>query len=363
MDELSIKRKLLLEMMKSKRLDAVYLCRLSNFAWYTGGLEPVIMLSSEQAEGALLITSEKSYVICNTIEYPRLRDEDKLSDKGFEFYVTPWYQGTPDLAKLVKGMRWASDWHLGNGELEIARDIARLRFQLVPEEVDRYRWLGLHAAKALEKAARSVSPGMTEMEISGIISAEARKYGITPVLILVGVDERIFHFRHPIPTLKSLEKYAMLVICAKRWGLIASATRFTHFGPLSPDLKRKETACAYVDAIYNSSTTVGARVSGIFNRAAQSYAEMGFPGEWQKHNQGGSAGYESRDYEGNPTCSEIVLSEQAFAWNPSITGIKSEDTMIVHKDGCEFLTVTDNWPTVRVEVDGMVWNRPMILVV
>ena len=88
---------------------------------------------------------------------------------------------------------------------------------------------------------------------------------------------------------------------------------------------------------------------------------MGFPGEWQKHNQGGAAGYMSRDYDGTLTCNEIVLAEQGFAWNPSITGIKSEDTMIVHKDEGEFITVTGDWPYLTIELDDRKWERPAIL--
>jgi hypothetical protein len=92
-----------------------------------------------------------------------------------------------------------------------------------------------------------------------------------------------------------------------------------------------------------------------------------------KHNQGGATGYMSRDYEGTPECDEIAMEEQAFAWNPSITGIKSEDTMIVHSLGTEFITVTGVWPSLCVNLDDgknlddsltfddRNWERPAIL--
>jgi hypothetical protein len=180
-------------------------------------------------------------------------------------------------------------------------------------------------------------------------------------LYLVGTDERIHRFRHPLPTKKTLERYAMLVICGRRWGLVASATRLVHFGRVPAELKVKQEACAFVDATFNAATTAGTRVSEVFQQAANAYAGRGFPDEWQKHNQGGAAGYMSRDYEGTPTCAETVLAEQAFAWNPSITGIKSEDTMIVHPDGMEFITVTGEWPSQPIKLDGRTWERPAIL--
>jgi Xaa-Pro dipeptidase len=238
-----------------------------------------------------------------------------------------------------------------------------LRYQLTPEEVKRYRRVGSDTGQALEGAARAVQPGMSEVQIAGLIAAKALERGITPILLLVGTDERIYQFRHPIPTQKKLEHYAMLVICGRRWGLVASSTRFVHFGPLPDELRRKQEACAYVDARYNAATTVGRRVSDIFQEAVDAYAAMGYPGEWQKHNQGGAAGYLSRDYEGTPTCQEIVQADQGFAWNPSITGIKSEDTMIVHQDRVEFLTATGEWPSLPVRLGERTWERPAILTV
>jgi Xaa-Pro aminopeptidase len=361
MGELAEKRKRLLTWMANRGLDAVYLTRIANFAWLTGGLEPVVMLSSDRAEAGLLVTAEQSYVVCNTIEYPRLRDEDRLEAQGYTFHHSPWYEGMPDFAALVSGRAWAADWPLA-GAQDLSAEIARLRFRLVPEEVERYRRLGQATGSAVESAALQVQPGMNEMEIAGLLAGEAMRRQVTPTLLLVGADERIFSYRHPIPTSRPVEEYVMLVICGRRWGLVASATRLVHFGRLSGELRRKQEACAIVDATFNVATRVGAIVSDIFTRARQAYRECGFPEEWKRHNQGGAAGYESRDYEGNPSCQEVVQAEQGFAWNPSIEGVKSEDTIVVHAEGIEFLTSTGNWPTLPVNVDGRQLARPAIII-
>jgi Xaa-Pro dipeptidase len=362
MDELNEKKHRLLAYMEKRELDAVYLSTVADFAWFTGGLEPVVMISSDRAEAGLLVTRDKQYVICNSIEYPRLRDEDRLEELGFEFHVTPWHQGMPQFDNLVHGQRWASDWPI-MGVPDLSAEITCLRFQQTPEEMERYRWVGLNTGKALERAARAVRPGMSEVQIAGLIAKESLELGITPTLLLVGSDERIYRYRHPIPTQRQLERYAMLVICGRRWGLVASATRFVHFGSLPADLVHKQQACAYVDVTFNAGTVVGRRVSEIFQEAINAYSEVGFSGEWQKHNQGGAAGYLSRDYDGTPTCDEIVLADQGFAWNPSISGIKSEDTMIVHTTGCEFITVTGEWPSQTVRFGERIWERPAILTI
>jgi antitoxin VapB len=49
---------------------------------------------------------------------------------------------------------------------------------------------------------------------------------------------------------------------------------------------------------------------------------------------------------------------QVYAWNPSITGYKSEDTMLVGEKRNEVLTAIPGWP--EKVVDGIA--RPSILV-
>jgi len=46
--------------------------------------------------------------------------------------------------------------------------------------------------------------------------------------------------------------------------------------PAPEELKHKQEACAFVDATFNAATTVGRRVSEVFQRAVDAYAERGF---------------------------------------------------------------------------------------
>ncbi|MEK7251510.1 MAG: hypothetical protein AAB209_13925, partial [Bacteroidota bacterium] len=59
---------------------------------------------------------------------------------------------------------------------------------------------------------------------------------------------------------------------------------------------------------------------------------------------------------------EIVQDRQAFAWNPTITGAKVEDTMIAYKDHGEIVTRADNWPMINVELNGKTYEQPGILI-
>jgi len=49
---------------------------------------------------------------------------------------------------------------------------------------------------------------------------------------------------------------------------------------------------------------------------------------------------------------EVVSAGQVYAWNPSIAGTKSEDTILVVEQGCQILTEIKDWPTIPVQING-----------
>ena len=68
-----------------------------------------------------------------------------------------------------------------------------------------------------------------------------------------------------------------------------------------------------------------------------------------------------REYLAQPDGQEVVQVDQAFAWNPSLSGVKSEDTFLLTSAGREFLTVTGDWPYTRVSIENETIDRPSIL--
>ncbi len=127
------------------------------------------------------------------------------------------------------------------------------------------------------------------------------------------------------------------------------------------DLWHKAEAVARVDATFIAATRPGRSLGQIFRHAMAAYAETGFPDQWHLHHQGGPAGYEPREYVATPSSTDIVSVGQVYAWNPSTTGTKSEDTMLVGEADNEVLTAVEDWPTLSVTVDGQELTRPAIL--
>ena len=349
------------EWMAGKQLDGLYLRRVSSFAWATCGAASYVNTASTHGDASLLITSHDQFLVTNNIEAPRLEKEERLKAQGWRFIHNPWYERIDQIGNLTRGMRLAADSNC-TGAIDVSEDLARLRACLSPEEGDRFRSLGRLCAEAMDATVRSIRPGQTEFQIAAQLDAETRQRGAQPTVNLVAVDERIFWFRHPLPTAKTLERYAMLVLCGRFRGLVCSITRLVHFGPLPDEIQNKALAVATIDAALITATRPKRILGEVFQIAVEQYAQAGYPDEWQLHHQGGPAGYEPREYTALPGATEQVVSGQVYAWNPSITGTKSEDTILVGENGNEVLTAIPGWPVQKVELDGQVFERPAILV-
>ncbi len=360
MNECNSKLKRIKTFLQAHDLDALLLRQVGNFAWATCGASSYVNTASSNGEGTLLITPGGRYLISNNIEAPRLEAEEGLQAQGWEFRTHDWRDQQDVIAQLTAGLRLGADVP-HPAAIDISAQLARFRSQLSPEEGQRFRALGNICAEAMNDTIRAVQPGMTEYEIAAKLAFETQRRGAQPIVNLIATDARIFHYRHPLPTAKKMERYAMLVLCGRKNGLIASITRLVHFGKFPDELRRKAEAVARIDATYIANTRPGAVLGDIFAQAQAAYSETGFADEWRLHHQGGPASYDARDWVATPESTEIVTAGQAYAWNPSITGTKSEDTILVGAESNEVITAIDGWPTLTIEVAGQSIVRPAIL--
>ncbi len=360
MTELDLKLDRIKNLLAQYRLDAVVLQRVSSFAWATCGAASYVNTATTNGAASLLITPMGRYVIVDNIEATRLKQEERLEAQGWEFRVAPWYEANDAIARLTRGLNLAADTSYP-GAIDLSNDFARLRVNLLPEEGERFRALSRLCAEAMNTAIRAIRPGMTEYEIASVLSCETQNLGVQPIVNLIATDERIFRFRHPLPTDKKMDKYAMLVLCGRKWGLVCSLTRLVHFGRVPDELRRKAEMVARIDAEFITDTRPGRTLGEIFRQAADAYKATGFADEWQLHHQGGPAGYEPREFVATPTTTEVVAVGQVYAWNPSITGTKSEDTILVGETHNEIMTEIPDWPTLAIELDRQTIRRPAIL--
>ena len=143
-------------------------------------------------------------------------------------------------------------------------------------------------------------------------------------------------------------------------GWYASLTRCVHFGRPPEALRRKMEAVATIVTVFISSTCPGRTLGSVFADAQVACAQAGFPDDWKMHRQGGSSRYEPRELVAVSGMVKDIVAGQAFAWNPSIQGAKSEETIPVGPDNNEILTSIVGWPTIPIVVNGREYLRPGI---
>lgn len=352
--------------------DAVVLSLAANFAWLTSGARNYVFMATEGGVGSIYVDATRVAVLTNEVEGHKLVNEEM---RGLEHYVTlvqhPWHaQRNPlDMAQeLVQSDKVAVDAL----DAAFAGRLAALRSTLTLYEMDVFRALGKDCGELVGDVARAVRPTMTEWDIAAQLAAQMWARAITPVVMLVAADERIDTIRHPLPTTKRVKKKAMLAICGQRAGLIASTTRLVYITTrpnevMPDDLVRRHDAVTYVDAVLIANTsTAGVKAGKMFELAQDAYGAKGYEGEWQCHHQGGCAAYKSREWVATPTIDRVTGLNQAYAWNPSIAGTKSEDTVLCYAGVqgtpvVEVITATPDWPMIEHTIGDVTIARPNIL--
>jgi antitoxin VapB len=366
MQEIDEKVERLARLAAERGLGGILLNTQPNFAWLTGGRSNQIDGSRENGNGSLLVSARgQRFVVANNIEMPRLHDE-ALCGLGFSCREYAWTEeqaqpGTPiATARRTVGGEVGCD-NLLPGGMPIESAIAATRAPLTPDEVIRYRALGRDMGHVLGGLCRALSPGLTEADVAQRVVSAVGSIGARAIVTLVAADDRIGRFRHPSPTSLPWQDRLLIAVCAQRHGLVAALSRVIVEGKVPEDLDARTRAAASVFGRLVAATIPGATGASLFSAAASAYADAGFAGEETRHHQGGATGYRSRDWVAHPASQDTVRSTQAFAWNPSITGTKVEETVLVTGECVEVLTSSPEWPSIPFAKNGQSLLAPGIL--
>ncbi len=351
--------------MADRGFDFVLLSKRANFAWLTcGGLSHVNQATERGEVSILLGAGGERFVLANRIEAPRL-NEEKIDRLEYEVRVFPWFEKGA-FSKEIQGIagkgRIASDTPLGDCE-NLPEDFWKLRNPLLPDEIERYRKVGYDASVALMEGMRSAGPGYKEFEIEAIIAASCLKRQLRTPVLLVACGDRIDRYRHPLPKEVPYQDRMMAVLCAERGGLIVNLTRFLYTRRIPKTLDRRHEAVAAVAAAAIAASRPGRRLGEVFDGLVKAYAKAGYPDEWQLLHQGGPTGYATRDLHVTGETAETVMAGQALAWNPSLPGVKSEDTILVTEKGFDILTRGEDWDYVAFDTEEGTVERPWPLVI
>jgi Xaa-Pro aminopeptidase len=338
------KRERMQRMLRERGAEQVVLTSHEALAWYLEGARTHVSLAGPPVLAVRArLDGDELFVAAN--EAARLAAEELLPEDAARITRVPWDE---PVAAAVEGAP----------ESEFAAELRAIRASLLPAERQRYRQLGADTARVLTTVLSRADPAQTENGLAADAAGALRAAGIDPLVVLVAGAGRL-PFRHPLPTDAALGERAMLVVCGKRHGLIANATRWIATEEAAAAAEDGDRRIREVEAAFFAATRPGATLDAVFAAGTAGYAAAGFAAdEWRNHHQGGAAGYAGRDPRATSKTRDLVQDAQAFAWNPSAPGAKIEDTVVVSAGGIEVLTRDEEWPT--VDVAGL--PRPRTLV-
>ncbi|QFU83863.1 M24 family metallopeptidase [Natronorubrum aibiense] len=370
------KRERLEAFLESEEFDSVWFARPNAFAWLTGG-NNVVDRETDAGVAAVGYDGSTISIIADNIEAGRIAAEE-LPDLDAETVSVdefPWYAdslGEAIAARVADDERAAADIEIPGLERV---DPTSLRQPLTDRDRERYRTLGRETAAAVEAVCRELQSEDTEHEVASALRVALSARDIEAPVVLVGGSERAQQYRHYTPTEAELGDYALVSVTAERAGLHASCTRTVAFEPPAWLAKRHE-AAARVETTALAATQAAASAGGtagdVFSAIQEAYDAVGWDGEWEHHHQGGAAGFAGREWIATPDHDATVTAPMAYAWNPTVEGAKSEDTVLVATGSdedavdaasIEPLTATDNWPTTTVQAvnHDLELERPAVL--
>jgi Xaa-Pro dipeptidase len=360
-DEVERKLALVRDWLDRRGRPAVALTTHASVAWLTAGLTNPIDRGDPTSPLWLVVTPGRAVAITTAVESPRLEAEAGLDELGFSLEEVPWFDDAafPRVVEEIAGApstELASDGHRELG-LDADAELTALRLRLQPAERERLAGLGRDAARALEQAVSAWRPGERDLDVQARVAERLELAGALPVCLIVGGDDRVERFRHPLAIGEPVRWLLMAVAVAARGGLHVAATRFVSAGRLSDSVQAASEKALEVEAAMLTASRPGSTYGEVLRACEVGYAHAGHPGAWREHYQGGPIGYRQREFEIAPVqyeshwFSQPIEAGHAVAWNPSVSGGgKSEDTFLVEEDGLRCVTETGAWP--QVEIGG-----------
>ena len=365
-EEITLKESRVREFMKKHSLKAVLLKTQANFCWLTGGGINEVTVADTLGVTSILVTEEERFIISDNIEAPRMIEDEGLAKFGFKLVQFEWYSGdeAKEVAKIVDPKLVGCDV-AGFGYQCYEKEIKELRYSLLQSEIDRYLWLGHKASLAVESILAMAKPGMRECMVTGEVLRVLWYDRIDSICNQSAADDRSMKYRHAVATERTINKYLMLNVNARKWGLVTTITRIVYFGKVEETLRKQYNDNVYIECGMIAASKPGVKMSDMFKTTVDLYTERGYLNEWKLHHQGGAQGYRNRDYIIFPSSTETILENQCLCWNPTIAGkkygTKSEDAFIATKNGPIMVTSPVLFPTLSVRVRGIDFVRSDIL--
>jgi Xaa-Pro dipeptidase len=325
-------------------------------AWACGGIAPPVDRTAAVDVVWAVFTADRAALITSNVEADRIGEEYGPAGHGFaELVSVPWQDpaGFVLAAERLAGApaaHLAADGHPAFGQ-DVSNDLIALRLALSAVERDDLADLGRDAVAAVQSALRAWRPGERDLDIQARCAAGLEAAGADAPVLIVGGDDRLERYRHPMAVGAPVRRLVMAVVVARRAGLHVAATRFATAAPLDPGYVRLRRRVLGIECAVLDACRPGAAYGTALAALAAGYGQAGAPGGWTGHYQGGPIGFAQREFEIAPDQQDSrwygqpIAAGHAIAWNPSLPGgAKTEDTYLVTEDGLALITHAPDWP-------------------
>jgi len=327
-------------------------------AWATGGLSTPIDRVAASDPVWVVYRDGEITLVTSSVECERLASEYPLDELGLSMVAAPWYENDAHeraVARLV-GDDVVSD--VAGMGLDASFELVRARLAMCGAELDVLHALAGVATDAVEGVVGRWRPGeQSDRDIASGVVQQLEGHGADAVCLIVGGDDRLRRFRHPMMCGDVPRDAVMVVVVARSLGLHVALTRLADVD----DQRTRELMekCEIVNEYVRDATSVGATWGSVYTALGAGYRAVGQPDAWREHFQGGPIGYAQREFELSPESSESPWWDEplapgcAVAFNPSLSGgAKIEDTYVLGEDSLTCATSTSRWPRLKGPASG-----------
>ena len=191
--------------------------------------------------------------------------------------------------------------------------------------------------------------------------AEYLKVDAYATIFLVGSDENLGKYRHPMPSNKPVRKTVLIHPGMRRYGQHCLITRMFTFGQPDEKLVRDYDFLNMLQAHTLSMCKPGAKLGDIIESRRQLVYDSGYGAEWDMHYPGGFTEY----FVGTAQWgidNEPIEENMCLDWYLTVTGAKVEELVLITNDGPDLLSVQGYWPTKKYTYNGQTFDLPDIRV-
>ena len=330
--------------------DALILGMASHVAWALCGADLRIQVSSEGAWGYLVVQPERRTVVTWAMDAHRFEEEELASDTSV--VGLRWDEDTPEaVARRMAGEgRVLSDCGLPGTE-PAAGLLRAAQYPLTDLELRREEWIASRLDEHCRATAEAIEPGMTEHEVAARLTAACLVDGLAVDEMMIGFDERVRRYRHPVARTGRLLHLAFLHPTVNRWGQHVICSRMVSLGEPPQELCERFTAVSAIEAWSVRLTRPGTRYAELLAGQQELFARLGYPDAWRDLCQGGQTGFALWEI-AHVDRPSVAMPERGL-YNLFITlpGAKKEETTLSSPDGGRILTLSGAWPTQLVDTD------------